>query len=101
MKAIAVAAHPGWTKMTNLPVHWPMVRLLSPFIGQKPEMGALPALYAATAPDVQGSDYYGPAGWQELRGYPTKVRSSANSYNEAVAAKLWTVSEELTGVHYP
>ena len=98
--AIAAAAHPGWTAGTNLAVHWRMVRLLNPFIGQKPSMGALPALYAATAPDVQGGDYYGPGGWQELRGYPTKVRSSDRSYDPAVAAKLWTISEELTGVRY-
>lgn len=97
---IAVAAHPGWTKATNLTVHWRMIRYLSPFIGQKPEMGALPALYAATAPDVQGGDYYGPGGWLELRGYPTKVQSSDRAHDTAVAAKLWTVSEELTGVRY-
>jgi len=99
--AIAAAAHPGWTAGTNLAVHWRMVRLLNPFIGQKPSMGALPALYAATAPDVQGGDYYGPGGWQGLSGYPTKVRSSDRSYDPAVAAKLWTISEELTGVRYP
>jgi hypothetical protein len=97
---IAVAAHPGWTA-TNLQVHWRMLRILNPFIAQKPEMGALPTLYAATAPDVQGGDYYGPRGWQELRGYPTKVRSSDSTYDTAVATKLWTVSEELTGVRYP
>jgi NAD(P)-dependent dehydrogenase (short-subunit alcohol dehydrogenase family) len=96
---IAVAAHPGWTA-TNLAAHWRMVRVLTPFIGQKPKMGALPALYAAVAPDVQGGDYYGPRGWQELRGYPTKVKSSQRSYDAAVAAQLWTVSEELTGVRY-
>jgi len=96
---IAVAAHPGWT-VTNLQVHWRMLQVLNPFIGQKPEMGALPALYAAIALDVQGGDYYGPQGWQELRGYPTKVRSSDSSYDTAVAAKLWTVSEDLTGVRY-
>ncbi len=98
--AVAVAAHPGWTA-TNLAVHWRMVRMLTPLLGQTPEMGALPALYAATAPDVQGGDYYGPGGWQELRGYPAKVRSSDRSHDMAVAARLWTVSEELTSVHYP
>jgi NAD(P)-dependent dehydrogenase (short-subunit alcohol dehydrogenase family) len=97
---IAVVAHPGWTA-TNLQVHWRMVRFLNPLIAQRPQMGALPTLYAATAPDVQGSDYYGPQGWQELRGYPTRVRSSDRSYDAAVAARLWTVSEELTGVRYP
>jgi NAD(P)-dependent dehydrogenase (short-subunit alcohol dehydrogenase family) len=97
--AIAVAAHPGWTA-TNLSVHWRMVRMLNPFIAQKPEMGALPALYAATASDVQGGDYYGPDGWQELRGYPIKVQSNDRSHDMVVAARLWTVSEELTGVKY-
>ncbi|MBN1428812.1 MAG: SDR family NAD(P)-dependent oxidoreductase [Anaerolineae bacterium] len=96
---IAAAAHPGWTK-TNLAVHWPMVRTLNPFIGQEPEMGAWPTLYAATAAGVQGGDYYGPSSWGGLRGYPTRVRSSDRSYDTAVAFRLWTVSEELTGVHY-
>ena len=98
--AIAVAAHPGWTA-TNLQAHWRMVRILNPFIAQQPKMGALPTLYAATAPDVRGGDYYGPRGWQELRGHPTKVQSSARSHDTAVAAKLWAISEELTGVRYP
>jgi NAD(P)-dependent dehydrogenase (short-subunit alcohol dehydrogenase family) len=99
VEAIATAAHPGWT-VTNLQIHWRMLRVLNPFIGQKPEMGALPALYAATASDVQGGDYYGPGGWLELRGYPTKVQSSDRSHDTAVAAKLWAVSEELTDVRY-
>jgi NAD(P)-dependent dehydrogenase (short-subunit alcohol dehydrogenase family) len=70
--AIAAAAHPGWT-VTNLQVHWPTLQILNPLIGQQPVMGALPTLYAATAPDIQGGDYYGPDGWLGLRGYPTKV----------------------------
>jgi NAD(P)-dependent dehydrogenase (short-subunit alcohol dehydrogenase family) len=98
--AIAVAAHPGWTA-TNLQAHWRVVRFLNPFLAQKPEMGALPTLYAGTAPDVRGGDYYGPDGRGELRGYPTRVRSSDRSYDAAVAARLWTVSEGLTGVLYP
>jgi NAD(P)-dependent dehydrogenase (short-subunit alcohol dehydrogenase family) len=98
--AIAAAAHPGWTA-TNLAVHWRMVQALTPFIGQKPEMGALPALYAATAPDVRGGEYFGPRGWGGVRGYPAKVRSSDRSYDPDVAARLWAVSEKLTGVEYP
>jgi NAD(P)-dependent dehydrogenase (short-subunit alcohol dehydrogenase family) len=98
--ALAAAAHPGWTAATGLPAHRPIVRMLNPLIGQKPEMGALPALYAATAPDVQGGGYYGPGSWGGLRGYPTKARSSDRSHDAAVAARLWAVSEELTGVQY-
>ncbi len=77
-----------------------MLQILNPFIGQKQDMGALPTLYAASAPDVQGGDYYGPGGWQELRGYPTKVQSSKSSHDKAVADKLWKISEELADVHY-
>lgn len=97
--ALAAAAHPGWTA-TSLPIHRPMVRMLNPLIGQKPEMGALPALYAATAPDVQGGSYYGPRSWGGLRGYPAKARPSDRSHDAAVAASLWAVSEGLTGVRY-
>ncbi len=50
---LAAAAHPGWTA-TNLQVHYPMARLFNPLIAQKPEMGALPTLYAACASDVHG-----------------------------------------------
>lgn len=97
--AIAAAVHPGATA-TNLPVRWPWVRIVTPLIGQSPEMGALPTLYAATAPDVQGGDYYGPGDWGGLRGCPARGRSSGRSYDKIVATKLWTVSEELTGVRY-
>jgi NAD(P)-dependent dehydrogenase (short-subunit alcohol dehydrogenase family) len=99
MDALAAAAHPGWT-VTNLQVHWPMLRILNPFIGQEPTMGSLPGLYAATGPDVKGGDYYGPNGWFELRGSPTKVQSSDLSHDRTIAARLWKVSEELTGVKY-
>jgi NAD(P)-dependent dehydrogenase (short-subunit alcohol dehydrogenase family) len=97
--ALAAAAHPGWT-VTNLQVHWRMLRILNPLIGQKPVMGALSTLYAATAPEVRGGDYYGPGGWLELRGYPTRVQSSDRSHDTAAAARLWKISEEMTGVSF-
>ena len=63
-------------------------------------MGALPTLYAAVAPDVQGDDYYGPGGFQEIGGYPKKVESTNRAKKDDIAAKLWDVSEEMTGVSY-
>ena len=63
-------------------------------------MGALPVLYAATAAGVQGGEYYGPHSLGGFQGYPTKVQSSAGSHDMDVAAKLWAISEELTGVRY-
>jgi hypothetical protein len=67
---------------------------------QSSEMGALPTLYAATAPDVNGCDYIGPGGFMNMRGFPVKEQSSDASYDEAAGRRLWLVSEELTGVHY-
>ncbi|WP_339822588.1 hypothetical protein MKZ15_01265 [Paenibacillus sp. FSL R7-0216] len=52
-------------------------------------------LYAATAPDVQGGEYFGPS-HLELRG----VESSLLSHDEAAARRLWEVSEEMTVVGY-
>jgi NAD(P)-dependent dehydrogenase (short-subunit alcohol dehydrogenase family) len=95
---LAVAAHPGWTE-TNLQIHWRLLWMMNSFAGQKPQMGALPTLYAATASDVRGGEYYGPRGLQ-VWGYPARVRSNNRSYDAAVAARLWEISEELTGVRY-
>jgi NAD(P)-dependent dehydrogenase (short-subunit alcohol dehydrogenase family) len=97
--AIAVAAHPGWTA-TNLQGDAGLIRFFNPLFGMQPEQGALPILYAATAPDVSGGEYYGPDGLRGYRGYPIRVESSALSHDRVVAKQLWEVSEELTGVVY-
>ena len=94
-----LAAHPGWTS-TNLQKNWRLFRLLNPFFAQKPEMGALPTLRAATDPDAQSGDYFGPSGWQEVRGYPKKVASNKRSNDKEIAEKLWRASEKLTGIKY-
>jgi NAD(P)-dependent dehydrogenase (short-subunit alcohol dehydrogenase family) len=99
INALAAAAHPGYTN-TNLQQHSGLFSFLNPIFAQAPAMGALPLAYAATAPDVNGCDYIGPGGIFEMRGYPKKVKSSKRSHNEAVAKRLWEVSEELTGVQY-
>lgn len=95
--AIAAVVHPGWVN-TNLLSHTGFYRIITPWMGQTPAMGALSALFAATAPDVQGGDYYQPDRLTGLRGHPVKARTSDRSYDMTVAARLWTVSEELTGV---
>lgn len=93
------ASHPGWTA-TELQRHIGLFRFLNRFVAQDITMGALPTLYAAVGPDVQGGDYFGPSGWMELKGYPKKVKSNALSHDKEVAAKLWEVSEELTGIKF-
>ena len=63
--------------------------------------GALPILYAATANGVHGGEYFGPDGPGERRGHhPKLVPFSAAARDEAAAARLWAVSEELTGVTF-
>ena len=67
---------------------------------QQPPGGALPTLYAATATDVQGGDYFGPGRIFEMIGPPRRERSTPAARNTTVARRLWEVSEELTGVSY-
>jgi len=97
--AIVTASHPGWTA-TELQRHTGLFRFLNPFFAQGLEMGTLPTLYAAVAPDVQGGDYYGPDGWKEMKGYPKKIQSNKLSHDREIAEKLWEVSENLSGVEY-
>lgn len=97
---LAVAAHPGWTR-SNLARHSSAgMQQIDRIFGQTTKMGALPTLYAATAPDVQCGEYFGPGSFWEMRGYPKKVQSNERSHDEAAAQQLWAVSEQLTQVAY-
>ncbi|MED5815019.1 SDR family NAD(P)-dependent oxidoreductase [Mycolicibacterium sp. 050232] len=101
---IAAAAHPGGsrTELTrNLPTVAGAVFKPFEFLFQSADMGALPTLRAATDPGVLGGQYFGPDGLGEQRGYPKVVASSTASHDTEAQRRLWTVSEELTGVAYP
>ena len=99
LDAIAVAAHPGWTS-TDLQRNSWLARAVGHFVAMRPAQGALPTLRAATAPDVRGGEYYGPHGFREMRGFPVRVATTDAARNPEDAARLWQVSEALTGVHY-
>ncbi|MGH9088756.1 MAG: oxidoreductase [Acidimicrobiales bacterium] len=105
---LAVAAHPG-TARTELSANGPLLgrsgaraRLgrLTSGLGQSAAAGALPSLYAATASGVGGGEYFGPRWLGQQFGPPARVRSSARSHRVDDAARLWALSEELTGVVY-
>lgn len=98
-RSIAVAAHPGYTA-TNLDLGNFFMRLSTRLFAQKPEIGALPALLAATGTDVKGGDYYGPGGYKELGGPPKRVDCSAAAKDPELARRLWLVSQQLTGLSY-
>src|SRR5262245_2735635 len=99
---IAVAAHPGLAN-TELTRHTPAITasFYARVMSQKAAMGALPVLRAATDPGVLGGQYYGPGGFLGARGYPELAHSGGQSHDTAAQRRLWTVSEELTGVTFP
>ncbi len=84
----------------QLQVNAKLFEFFNPFLAQSQAMGALPSLYAATAPDVKGDTYYGPSGAFELRGTPKVVGRSRRAHNADTARRLWEVSTELTGVPF-
>ncbi len=98
-KTISCGSHPGWTR-TSLQRNVLLLRLLNPFLSQKPKKGALPMLYAATSPEAEGGAYYGPDGLMGWKGYPKRVESNDRSHDLEDAKKLWEISEELTSVKY-
>jgi NAD(P)-dependent dehydrogenase (short-subunit alcohol dehydrogenase family) len=102
---VALAAHPG-ASATELLRNFPgLIRKPIEFAwaryAQSPAMGALPLLRAATDPKAQSGQYYGPDGRGEQRGYPKVIDSSAQSHDENLQRRLWSASEELTGVGFP
>ncbi|WP_329048522.1 SDR family NAD(P)-dependent oxidoreductase [Amycolatopsis sp. NBC_01488] len=101
----SIAAHPGVARtelMRNSPaIARAVFPVVAPLFTQSSERGALPTLRAATDPAALGGQYYGPAGPGGYRGRPQVVASSPQSYDVSVQQRLWTVSEELTGVKFP
>jgi NAD(P)-dependent dehydrogenase (short-subunit alcohol dehydrogenase family) len=101
----AHAAHPGYAA-TNLQSHTAsglqhrIMSITNRLLAQSDEMGALPTLYAATK-DLPGASYIGPGGFQEQRGHPALAKRSAAAQDADTARRLWTLSEQLTGVRFP
>jgi NAD(P)-dependent dehydrogenase (short-subunit alcohol dehydrogenase family) len=102
---LSVAAHPGYAA-TNLqssgPRGWEaaIMQVTNALFAQSAEMGALPSLYAATAPGVTGGSYIGPDGLGGSRGHPHVVSASGRARDVESQRRLWEVSERLTGVRY-
>jgi NAD(P)-dependent dehydrogenase (short-subunit alcohol dehydrogenase family) len=105
---VAAAAHPGYAA-TNLQTQAPrmsgrkvserFMEIGNRFFAQSAEAGALPTLYAATAPDVRPDSFTGPSfvGW---RGSPAPSFRAPWTLNDRAGERLWVASEELTGVAY-
>jgi NAD(P)-dependent dehydrogenase (short-subunit alcohol dehydrogenase family) len=105
---VSVAAHPGYASTHLLSVGAEqsgrrltgLIMSAGRLFAQSDAMGALPQLYAATAPDVEGGQYFGPDRLFELRGHPQQVSASSSARDPETARRLWETSEDLTGVTY-
>ncbi|MGW4549279.1 SDR family oxidoreductase [Streptomyces violaceorubidus] len=111
---VSNAAHPG-TTLTNLYASGPnlgrsrpspheaIVRRLARWglLVQSVDAGLLPLLYAATSPEADGGQLYGPDGLGQFTGGPTRLAVYKSARDGATAVRMWRVSEELTGVRFP
>jgi len=99
------AAHPGFSR-TNLFASGPggllsvATDFAAPFFGHSAADGARPILFAATSPQAKPGAYYGPGGFGELRGAPAPALIMPRARDAATAARLWDVSEKLTGTSF-
>lgn len=108
-KTVSVACHPGLAN-TNLASvgligQFPLklgsiIKQAMPFVTQSAESGALPTLYAATAPEVEAGGYYGPNRLFETIGTPGRARISRYAQDPGIGRRFWDLSVALTGVDY-
>ena len=108
----SLAGHPGVAStglvagpVDNLPapvrpVAYALAQGLTSVLAQSDADGALPLLRAATAPDAQGGEYYGPSRLRQQRGAPERVDVPDAADDVDTARRLWETSEDLTGVRY-
>ncbi|MET7847932.1 oxidoreductase [Streptomyces avermitilis] len=105
---VAAAAHPGYAS-TNLQTAGPrlegrkgaerFMEIGNRIFAQSAEAGALPTLYAATAPDVAPDSFIGPS-FAMWRGSPASSWRAKWTLNDTAGDRLWAASEQLTGVTY-
>jgi NAD(P)-dependent dehydrogenase (short-subunit alcohol dehydrogenase family) len=102
----SVLCHPG-ISVTNLLSRGSgketgkVMKTLMSIVAQPADKGALPTLYAATHPELRGGEYTGPDGFGNHKGYPALTDEAGKMFKADLSAKLWEVSESLTGVRYP
>jgi len=100
----SMAAHPGWARSDLIDngmgksIGARLAGMIFPLLAQSTAAGALPTLYAATAPEAKGGAYFGPQGRGERKGPPRPARMSDAAQDEVAAARLWAEAERLTQV---
>jgi NAD(P)-dependent dehydrogenase (short-subunit alcohol dehydrogenase family) len=109
-RVMSIAAHPGVanTNLFQVGDHGPLEKTLRNLFGHaigivlnSDSEGALPTLYAATSPDAEDGGYYGPQGFQEMRGDDVDRAIVAPQARDTTAAtRLWQICEDLTGIKF-
>ena len=103
-QTISVACHPGISATNIFKVgKWDAPKALRNYANrflQPPHMGALATVHAAAAEGLTGGEYIGPDGKGAKKGFPALELPHPSALDEAVARKLWDVSEQLTGVKF-
>ena len=100
----SIAAHPGIARtdlLHNAPGRRSLIgiaRTLLWFLFQPAWQGALPTLFAATSPDAKGGAYYGPHGLGGAHGYPALAKVPSQAVDIQASARLWQISERMTGL---
>jgi len=103
-ETLSVAAHPGASN-TELARHLPtwLAITLKPFlffVTHSPKNAARATLMAALDTDVEGGAYIGPQGIGEMKGDPGHAKMAPQANDSKIAARLWSVSEKVTGAQF-
>lgn len=104
----SLAAHPGSsaTELLTRPGRGVVGQFMrtvgtaSRAVTQPAAQGALPTLFAATAPEAVGGSYIGPDGLGGLQGYPVAVNSSRRARDPEQGRTLWELCERLCGERF-
>ncbi|CAM3645578.1 oxidoreductase [Parendozoicomonas haliclonae] len=97
-KVIALAAHPGYTA-TNLQRTMGVTGIImNALLAQKPVMGALPTLMAATDESLVGGEYIGPMRMNNWRGYPGRNSLPKAAEDSLQRKRLWETTEKILGL---
>lgn len=101
----ALAVHPG-SAMTGLQQHGTgaLTRIITPVAARllmgSADGAAWPLLYAATSTHVSSGQFIGPAGRDQTSGTPKPAKLPTGADDTDEAGRLWTASEQLTGVPF-
>ncbi len=95
----SIASHPGYsaTDLQRYSLFW---RFLNVIVAIPAKKGAESTLFAATEEEALEYPYWGPTGIIEMRGSTGRARINPKALDEVRGARLWEVSEELTGIRY-